>query len=468
MTIENPSRWTRKCGFVATVLLAVSAFAPRAAAATQAQGRQLAGNNEREQEQQQQESAQDKRDQEQPKRDRQQEARDREQEKRDREQEAREREQEKADRLEELYDDGREALDEDRYDRAEEQFSELAQMKGSQTDAALYWKAYAENRLGKRDAALATIADLKRRFPQSRWQKDAGALEIEVRQRTGQPSRPESQSDDELKMLAIQGWMNSDPERALPLLEKVLSSPATPKEKSKALFVIAQSGSPEARQILGRIASGQSNPELQRKAVEYLGIFGGGEARKTLAEAYAKTGEESVKRAILRSYMISGDKDDLFAAAKSEKDVGLRREAIRQLGLLHGVGELQELYQKEGSPEVRQELLRAFFLAGDAGRLVEAASAEKDPELRRTAIRNLGLIKSSESTKALQVIYGRETERGLKEEVLNAYFLQGNATALVAIARGEKDPELKKTAVSKLALMHSKEATDYLMEILQK
>jgi len=50
-------------------------------------------------------------------------------------------------------------------------------MNGPQTDAALYWKAYAENRLGKRDAALATIADVKRRFPQSRWLKDAGALE---------------------------------------------------------------------------------------------------------------------------------------------------------------------------------------------------------------------------------------------------------------------------------------------------
>ncbi|HEX8881997.1 MAG TPA: hypothetical protein VF749_18270, partial [Candidatus Acidoferrum sp.] len=62
----------------------------------------------------------------------------------------------------------------------------------------------------------------------------------------------------------------------------------------------------------------------------------------------------------------------------------------------------------------------------------------------------------------------RETERSLKEEVLNAFFLQGNAAALVAIARSEKEPELKKTAVSKLSLMHSKEALDYLMELLQK
>src|SRR5215470_8507736 len=104
---------------------------------------------------------QDAQDKEQERRDREQEARDREQEKRDREQEKRDREQERLDRLQELYDDGREALDDDHYEKAAQKFSELAQMNGPQTDAALYWKAYAENRQGKKAAALATIADLK-------------------------------------------------------------------------------------------------------------------------------------------------------------------------------------------------------------------------------------------------------------------------------------------------------------------
>ena len=408
------------------------------------------------------------RDKEQERREREQEAKEREDEKREREQEARGREQEKIERRQELYDDGREDLDEDRYDRAAAKFKQLADMNGPQSDAALYWKAYAENRMGKRDTALATIADFKRRFPQSRWQKDAGALEIEVRQSTGQPGKPADQSDEELKLLVIQGLMNSDSERALPLLEKVINGSATPKEKSKALFVLAQSGSPQAREILGRIARGQTNPDLQRKAVEYLGIFGGSEARKTLADVYASSSDASVKHAILRSYMIGGDHDRLFAAAKSEKDESLRREAIRQLGLVHGTSELEQLYKTENLPDVRREILQAFFLAGDSGRLVQAAQGEKDPDLRRAAIRNLGLINSDDSGRALQEIYSKETDHSVKAEVLNAYFLQGNAKALVAIARSEKDPELKKTAVSKLSLMNSKEGTDYLMELLQK
>lgn len=407
-------------------------------------------------------------DREQEARDREQEKRDREQEKLDREQEKRDREQEHLERLDELYSEGREALDEDRYDRAAEKFSELASLSGAQTDAALYWKAYAENKLGKRDSALATIADLKKRFPQSRWIKDAGALEIEVKQSTGQPPHPESQPEDELKLLAIQGLMNSDPERAMPLLEKVLNGTGTPKEKSKALFVLAQNGSAQSREILARIARGQSNPDLQRKAVEYLGMFGGQQSRQTLAEIYASTSDPSVKRAILRSYMISGDKEHLFAAAKSEKDASLRAEAIRQLGIMHSPEELRQLYAAETSPEVKKDILQAFFLSGDAKFLAEAAQGEKDPEIRRTAIRNLGLIGSEEAKQALLAIYAKETNRENKEAVLNALFIQGNAHALVVIARGEKDPELKKTAVSKLALMNSKEGNDYLMEILQK
>ncbi|HUE56688.1 MAG TPA: HEAT repeat domain-containing protein [Candidatus Udaeobacter sp.] len=402
------------------------------------------------------------------KREREQEAREREEEKREREEQARERAQEKIERLQELYDDGREALDDDRYDQAASKFQQLVELNGPQTDAALYWKAYAENRLGKRDTALASIADLKRRFPQSRWQKDASALEIEVKQATGQPVKPGDQSDDELKMLALQGVMNGDAQKGLSILENILNGSGTPKLKSRALFMAAQSGRPEAREVLAKIARGQSNPDLQRKAVEYLGLFGGAQSRQTLAEVYASSGDASVKHAILRSYMIAGDRERLFAAAKSEKDESLRREAIRQLGLVHGTSELEQLYGADTSTDLRREILQAFFLAGDAGRLVRAAQGEKDPELRRAAIRNLGLIHSDDSGKALQEIYSKETDHSVKAEVLNAYFLQGDAKALVAIARSEKDPELKRTAVSKLALMHSKEGSDYLMELLQK
>ena len=398
---------------------------------------------------------------------REQERLDREQEARDREQEKRDREQERLDRLEELYEEGREALDEDRYDKAAQKFGALAGLNGPQTDAALYWKAYAENKQGKKDAALGSIAELKRRFAQSRWKKDAEALEIETRQSTGEKPNPDAVGDDDLKMLALQGLMNNDPARGAKILEQRLSGSGSPKLKAKALFLLAQSGSPEAMEILGRVAQGQSNPELQRKAVEYLGIFGGSRSHKMLQDVYTSSADEGVKRAVLRSYMVSGDRASLLAAAKAEKNDTLKREAIRQLGLTGGQSELQELYQADSSTEVRRELLQAFFLAGNSSRLAEVAQGEKDPELRRAAVRNLGLMGGGRDQDLLQNIYNKETDRSVKEEVINAYFLQGNAKGLIAIAKAEKDPGLKKRCVEKLSLMGSKEANDYLMELLK-
>src|SRR6516225_2113137 len=395
-------------------------------------------------------------------------ARDREQAKRDTEQARKDTEQERLDRMQELYDEGRGYLDEESYGDAARAFSTLAQMHGPQTDAALYWLAYAQTKQGKRDAALSTIAEVRKSYPQSRWKKDAEALEIEIRQSSGTKPNPEAVGDEELKLLALQGLMNSDPQKATPLIAKVLAGSSSPAVKSKALFVLAQSGSLEAMDILGKIALGQSNPELQRKAVQYLGMFGGDRAKKTLAEVYTGTNDASIKSAVLKSYMMSGDKQSLLNAAKNEKNDGLKHEAIKQLGLVGGESELEQLYRTESSTEVRREILQAFFLAGDAKRLVEAAEGEKDPELRRAAIKNLGLVGGKDASDALQSIYAKETERSLKEEVLNAYFLQGNSTALVAIARSEKDPGLRKKAVEKLSLIGDKTATDYMMEILQK
>lgn len=399
---------------------------------------------------------------------REQEAREREQEKREeareREQEKKEREQERIERMQERYDDAREALDDEKYQVAEQKFAELAKMNGPQTDAALYWKALAQYRQGKRDTALTTITELKQRYPQSRWKKDADALEFEIKNRSGQPVKVDDASDDEIFSLAFQGLMNSNPEAGIKKAEQIFNGPASPKRKSKVMFVVAQNGSKEAMELLGRIAQGQSNPELQRKAVEQLGIFGGSRAENILATVYTTSTDAGVKRAVIQSYMVSGNKEKLFQLAKGEKDDNLKREAIQKLGLVGGTSELQQLYQANASTEARREILQAFFLAGDSEKLLQAANGEKDIELRRAAIRNLGLMGHSD---ALQSIYAKETDRSLKEEVLNSYFIGGNAHALVTTAKSEKDPELRKRAIEKLSLMNSKEGSDFLMELLK-
>lgn len=371
------------------------------------------------------------------------------------------------DRADDLYDEGREAIEEGRYDRAIERFNRVIDQKSTRTDAALYWKAYSQSKLGQRADALSTLSDLQKRFPDSRWLRDARALEVEVRQASGQTVAPESQNDEELKLMALRGIMQSDPDQAMPIIEKMLTGTNSPKVKDRALFVLSQSRSARAREIIAAVARGNANPDLQLRAIRYIGIMGGADNRQILADVYRASNDVAVKRSILRSYMTANDRDRLFALAKSETDVGLRAEAVRQLGVMHASSELAQLYQSETAIDVKRSILQAMFVGGDADRLIDLAKSEKDPELRKTAIRNLGLMKRAGTTDALTSIYAADGASDIRTAVVHALFLQNNAAALVTLARAEKNPEMKKEIVSKLSVMKSKEATDYLMELLK-
>ena len=366
-----------------------------------------------------------------------------------------------------MFERASDQMDSGQWERAAEAFGRVSAMKGSRADGALYWKAYSQDRLGQRAEALATIAELTKAYPASRYVKQAQALEMEVRRNVGQPVSPDAQANEDLKLMAVNSLLNSDPERALPLLEKLLQGPSSPKLRERAVFVLAQSDSPRARQILKEIARGTSTPELQSKAIHYLGVMGSAESRATLAEVYASSPDVDVKRRILRAFMVAGEKQRLLTAAQTEQNADLRIEAVRQLGVMGANDELWQMYQKESAVPVKKQILQAMFVGGNATRMIELARTEKDVDLRNTAVRNLGLMGGAKTADALVEIYAGEKDPGVRKAVVNALFLQDNPTALVALARKENDAELKKAIVQKLSLMKSKVATDYMLELLK-
>src|SRR4051812_20831059 len=56
--------------------------------------------------------------------------------------------------------------------------------------------------------------------------------------------------DEELSIAALEGLMAHPPDRALPILKKVLAGSQSTVVKRRALFVLSQINSPEARDIL--------------------------------------------------------------------------------------------------------------------------------------------------------------------------------------------------------------------------
>lgn len=364
------------------------------------------------------------------------------------------------------YQNGQRALDARQWDQAISAFTTVASRKGPAADAALYWKAYAENREGRREEALSTIADLRQAYPSSRWVRDARALEVEVRAQVGAPVSPNSETDEDLKLIALNSLMQSDSNAALPILQKLLASNNSPKVKDRALFVLTQSGSPEARKVLDQVARQSSDSELQMKAIRYMGMMGGEASRNELATLYNASSNENVKREILKSFMLSGSRSFLLNAARNEKNPELRQEAIKELALSGGQDELWQLYQT-GSLEDKQQILKSMFLSGNSSRLVEVARTEKDPTLRIAAIKSLGLMGNNGHGDVLVSIYQSDSNPEVRKAVLNALFLQQNGKALVDLARTEKDPHMKEEIVQKMALVHTKETTQYMMEILR-
>ncbi|HXD72286.1 MAG TPA: HEAT repeat domain-containing protein [Vicinamibacterales bacterium] len=315
--------------------------------------------------------------------------------------------------VEAVYDAARQAIENNQFQIAIRDLDRvLAGVEKQRGDAAMYWKAYSQSKLDLDKEALETIKQLSKDFAKSPWVKDANALAVEIQSANGQPISAELQNDEELKLLALRSVMQADPDKGVPIIEKMLAGGASPRVRDRALFVLSQSRSPRARDVMVNTAKNNGNPDLQRSAIRYLGMMGGAGDRETLTGIYRTATDASVKRAILQSYMMSGNVDGTVDAAKNEKDGDLRRLAIHNLGVM-----------------------------------------------RNTSGANTG--------DALVSIYKSDSQSDIKRAVVNSLFMQRNAKALVELAKAEKDASMKREIVQKLSIMKEPEATDYMLELLK-
>ena len=304
------------------------------------------------------------------------------------------------------YDAGTRALDGSRYEEAVRAFDRAIAAHGTRTDGAIYWKAYALNRLGRHEDALVAINALRQEFPNSRWLADAQALEVQA----GKPVTAADDANEELKLMAMNALMSADPSRAVPALEGILKGSGSPKLKDRAMFVLTQNRSPQAQVVIANYAKGAgANPDMQRRAIRYIGMAGTPEARQQLVEIYNASSDVDVKREILQSLAISGSSAAVLEIARTDKKPALRIEAVRSL-----------------------------------------------------------MMTKDQPADALVKLYGSESDPAVKREILNLLMVRRNAKDLVELARKEQDPELKKRIVERLSTMRNdKDATDYMMELLK-
>jgi HEAT repeat protein len=216
-----------------------------------------------------------------------------------------------------------------------------------------------------------------------------------------------------LKIAALEALISAPPERALPLVIKVLDANNSDEVKERALFVLSQINLPEAQTRLLDVAR-SSDPELSAEAVRMIGIGGNAEALAGLSELYSE-GDEDLRRAVLEAYMIAGDVDAVHAIATNASDADEFEGAVEMLGVMGAVDRLQALSESSGFTE---ELIQALGIAGGDNvnaTLMEIYRNAETDDIRHAALE--GMMISGYDDGVLE-LYKESTDVNEKRDLL--------------------------------------------------
>ena len=255
-------------------------------------------------------------------------------------------------------------------------------------------------------------------------------------------------ADEELALAALEGLMAQPAERALPIIKKVLAGTQTTLVKQRALFVLSQIDSPEAKAILAQ-ASRSSDAALRGEAIRSIGIGGDPKALDALQEAY-KAGDSDVKKEVLQAWMIAGRKEPVFQVALNAKSDDEANEAIRMLGVMGAADELRKLGDR---PNAASGLVEAFALSGDFASLRKIAEGNGQPSVRLDAVRKIGIIQNDAANATLRDIYARSADAEMKEAALQGMLIAGDEQGVLALYRSAKSSDEKRALMRYLAMM---------------
>ncbi|MGH8172150.1 MAG: HEAT repeat domain-containing protein, partial [Rhodanobacteraceae bacterium] len=321
----------------------------------------------------------------------------------------------------------------------------------------------------KRTSEAKTVLDrLRREFPNSRWSKEAEALLHQAKPATSKPDSADT-SDEELADIAVEGLMNAPPERAIPLLKKVLAGNHSTRIKKRALFVLSQLGTNEAIDVVIDATKNAADPELRSEAIRILGISGEDRAIERLREVYATSKDAREKRDIIEAWLIADRKDLVLASARGETDPAVRRKAIETLGALDASDELKQLFDSTPDAENRRAIIQSLGVAGNSTALAAIAGNAQLPEdIRVTALKALGVAGDEGGGDALVKLYAQADTPALRDAVMQGLLVAGDTDAVLKLYRNAKSNDEKKALLRLLTTMDDDSAFDAIESELDK
>ncbi|MCR6703023.1 MAG: HEAT repeat domain-containing protein [Dokdonella sp.] len=368
-----------------------------------------------------------------------------------------------------LYWQAQSALREADWSTALQRFEQLEQQlrerEPQSADAALYWRAYVLVQLRRTTEARTLIERLHREFPSSRWGKDADALLAPAKPAAAAAGKTATSGEDDLADAAVEALLTASPERAIPLLDRVLKSQRPLRTKQRALFVLSQLGDPRALDRVIEVTRSNADPALRAEAIRILGIGGDARGAERLREIYAGSQDAGEKRQVIDAWLIADRKDLILAAARTESDATLRAHAVQMLGALGATAELGQLFDATADAESRIAIVRALGIAGEGARVAAIAADTKQPEsVRSAALEAVGL--SGKGGELLVGLYAKADTDDLRDATLRAMLIAGDSAGLRRLYGEVRTPEEKKAVLRMLGTLDSDATLDLIERAL--
>ena len=240
----------------------------------------------------------------------------------------------------------------------------------------------------------------------------------------------ETSDADELKITALEALISAPPERALPLVTKVLQGNHSDEVKESALFILSQIETPEAQALL-LDAARQSSGDLQVEAIQMAGIGGDPDTLAALRDIYTN-GDSDVREAVIEAYLIAGDSQAIYeiaVAAESEDDF---ESAVEMLAAMGAMDELRSLLDSRGPSE---GLVEAYIIADDFETLNTMAMDGSNPDVQIQAIEGLGIVGGEQANTVLLEIYRGADNADVKEAAMDGMLIADYDEGLLALYR---------------------------------
>jgi len=273
----------------------------------------------------------------------------------------------------------------------------------------------------------------------------------------------ETSDADELKITALEALISAPPERALPLVTKVLQGNHSDEVKESALFILSQIETPEAQALLLDTAR-QSSGDLQIEAIQMAGIGGDPETLAALKDIYAD-GDNEIREAVIEAYLIAGDSQAIYEIALAAESEDNFEDAVEMLAAMGAMEELRSLLEGRGSSE---GLVDAYIIADDFEMLQQIAMDGSNIDVQMQAIEGMGIVGGENANAALLEIYRASDNEDVKEAALSGMLIADYDEGILALYRESQSTAEKRDLLEYLTMMDSEEVWALIDEALEE